>query len=502
MKLTGRIAYTGIILACLIFLMQATPLLHTRWVEDESWYGSVAYTLLTEGHLRNPVFPDADIESHVDTRPPGLVITLATATKVLGIGPRQLRFPSVLAGLGLVLAVFLLGAELLNRTAGVLAALLVATDNFLFMAARTARQDAFVAFFSVLAVWLFFRSRRTGSLWLTLASGLSIGVAMNYHPNAVGIAASIGLLLLWEYRFRIFQTRRVWVFGLGIVLAVLPFTLWIVTSQMRIDAFRKLWGRGAATTAAMFLSAEQSRYSDFIGIGSSRIPLPVNVPARLHIAAAILVAAILLIRRRRDLLGWLVILIVPSLLLWSTELNPTSRFFVIVAPYLSILLIAGATEFATTPRRERLAMAVLLVIALTQAAGNSFILLRSRSADYQTLTDGLRRLIPPGAQTFGALTFWLSFYDRPYYSYSRTPLPYALAHGATYLIMNDRVLLHGTGYYGINFDSVRDEMNTFARDHCQLRGRVPSGFYGDLEVYQVLDPSQYRAASAPHGSRE
>jgi hypothetical protein len=192
-------------------------------------------------------------------------------------------------------------------------------------------------------------------------------------------------------------------------------------------------------------------------------------------------------------------MMLPSLVLWTTELNPTSRFFVIVAPYLAILLIAGAMEFATTPERLRLSMAALLVIALTQAAGNAYILLRSRSADYPAVTNGLRRLIPAGAQPYGALTFWLSFYDRPYYSYSRTPLDYALGHGATYLIMNDRVLLHGTGYYGVNYDSVRSEMDIFARDHCQLMGRVPSGFYGDLEVYRVLDPSKYRAAAAPYG---
>jgi 4-amino-4-deoxy-L-arabinose transferase-like glycosyltransferase len=259
MKLTRRVTRAAVIVAGLIFLLQATPLLHTRWVEDESWYGSVAYTLLTEGNVRNPVFPDTDIEAHVDTRPVGMVVTLAAAAKVLTIGPRQFRIPSVLAGLGIVVAVFLLGTELLNPTAGVLAALLVATDNFLFMTARTARQDVFVAFFGVLAVWLFFRSRRTGSLWLTLASSVSVGVAMNYHPNGIGIAASLLLLLLLECRFRIFQTRRLWIFGLGIMLALLPFALWIVSSQLRIDAFRKLWGRGAATTSEMFISAEMGR---------------------------------------------------------------------------------------------------------------------------------------------------------------------------------------------------------------------------------------------------
>src|SRR5271165_6351520 len=84
--LSPRATRWMVVLACLIFLLQATPLLYTRWVEDENWYGSVGYTLLTEGHLRNPVFPDTDIESHVDTRPPGLPIVLAAAAAVFGPG--------------------------------------------------------------------------------------------------------------------------------------------------------------------------------------------------------------------------------------------------------------------------------------------------------------------------------------------------------------------------------------------------------------------------------
>ena len=41
-------------IAMFLFLLQELPLFKARWVEDESWYTIPAYTLLQEGHLRNP----------------------------------------------------------------------------------------------------------------------------------------------------------------------------------------------------------------------------------------------------------------------------------------------------------------------------------------------------------------------------------------------------------------------------------------------------------------
>ena len=161
-------------------------------------------------------------------------------------------------------------------------------------------------------------------------------------------------------------------------------------------------------TSQMLVAQEKARYADFIGLQNQRIHLPVNIPIRIHIALAIALAAALLLRYRRNLLLSLVILIVPSILLWTTEVNPTSRYFVILAPFLTLLLVAGAVCWAASRSRLWAGTAVLVLIAFSQVAGNAYLLLQSRAANYDVVSLDLRKLIPKGAPVYGALTFWLA----------------------------------------------------------------------------------------------
>jgi hypothetical protein len=87
---------------------------------------------------------------------------------------------------------------------------------------------------------------------------------------------------------------------------------------------------------------------------------------------------------------------------------------------------------------------------------------------------------------YGAITFFLGLHDRTYYSWHRTPLEFAIRKlGVNYLILNDRVLLHGSGYGNDDWREIRETANAFVRTGADLVGRVPDPFYGDLEIYRV-----------------
>src|ERR1035438_888789 len=49
-----------LVLAALLLLVQAVPLLSTRWVADESWYTAPAHSLATNGELRITAFPRSE----------------------------------------------------------------------------------------------------------------------------------------------------------------------------------------------------------------------------------------------------------------------------------------------------------------------------------------------------------------------------------------------------------------------------------------------------------
>jgi hypothetical protein len=54
-----------------------------------------------------------------------------------------------------------------------------------------------------------------------------------------------------------------------------------------------------------------------------------------------------------------------------------------------------------------------------------------------------------------------------------------------YLILWDRVMMHGSGTGVDDFRELRGQLTAFARDHATLVAKVPNEFYGDLEVYKV-----------------
>jgi hypothetical protein len=254
-----------------------------------------------------------------------------------------------------------------------------------------------------------------------------------------------------------------------------------------MQAFHELYAaRHGRVTPGDLLRGEIIRYSDFLGIGSQRLHfLPFPVPLRLHVFVLIAAALAILAWKRRSLFWALVILIVPSLLIWPQTANPTVRYFATVTPYFGIAVGAALVSLKEASWHRIFAIACGLVV-FTEFAGNLLVLRQARTANYPQVTRELRAIVPPDARVYGAITFFLSLYDRPYYSWNRTPLEFAVQKlGVNYLVLNDRVLLHGSGYGLDDWAEVRDAAARFVRSRADLVGKVPDAFYGDLEIYRV-----------------
>jgi 4-amino-4-deoxy-L-arabinose transferase-like glycosyltransferase len=484
--MTSRGSRIWLGIAVLLFLLQELPLFKARWVEDESWYSVTGYTFLKEGRLRNPTFAGTS-DSRVDMKPPAMPLTLASAFRVLGVGIVPARLLSLIAGLALIPLVFLLGLELAGPRVAAAAALLVATDNFVFLAARTVRPEAYVAFFGTLAFLLWARSRRTRSLWLLLLSGLSAGIAVNYHPVAVALAFSLGCLVLFEFLRGFWKAPHIVAVTLGIAIALVPFALWVRSDSEHYTAFKEMYlKRGASQSLQQRLASERKRYADFLGASSQRLPLPVNIPYRLHVAAALIASLAAVCWRNRSLACTILITTLPILLLWIYLPNKSPRYFAVIGPLFGIL-IAGAA-FATWQAKRFIAVATVVValIVVTQIAGNAMLLYRSRPADYSSVASELRRLIPAGQSAYGAITFWMALHDRSFYSYNHSSFDYAMEKvRPSYMIVKDRVMMSGEGYGEDDNAVLRQKCLAFTAAHGSFVGNVPNSFYGNLEVFEL-----------------
>ena len=474
-----------LLIPVLLVLIQELPYFEARWVEDESWYSIPAHTLLEEGRLRNPTFADTDSESRVDTRPPAMPLTLSLMFAALGTGVAPARLPSLLAGLGVIIVVYVLALELAGPWAALIASILAAADNFLFLAARTARPEALVTFFSTLGLLLYLKGQQRHSAWLAFTSAAAIGIAMNYHVTAIPAALSIGIFFICELRERLWR-QRAWIAVLGLFLAILPFGVWVRSTPAHYEAFKKLYGQGETESTIDKIRGERIRYSDFVGLSSQRFHLPFRFPYRLPVVLAIAFSLVLLYGHNRKVLWPALIVLSFNLFAWMYLVNKTSRYFAVVAPTLAILVAAAAVVSWNQKTWGKPVAGLLVFCMLSQCAGNLLLLYRSRNANYASVGAQLRAVIPRGESVYGAITFWMALHDRKYSSFDRTPLEYAIAvRHPSFMITNDRVMAGGSGYGQDNFAGLRAGVTAFVQDRAGLVGQVSDPFYGDLRIYRV-----------------
>ena len=165
---------------------------------DEALHAQIAQEMVWRGDLLTPYLGG---EPHL-TKPPLYYWQTILAYHVFGTNEFAARFPAALAGVGVVLMTYLLGRDLLGRTVGLGAALLLLiVDNLpsarlynLVSMDRMAMMTAPLAFYGLLTVWLGWKGERDRRYIIAL--GLPLGLAV-MTKNIAGLLPLIGVLLYW-----------------------------------------------------------------------------------------------------------------------------------------------------------------------------------------------------------------------------------------------------------------------------------------------------------------
>jgi 4-amino-4-deoxy-L-arabinose transferase-like glycosyltransferase len=475
-------------MACLLLAAQALPYFQSRWVEDESWYSMSATNLVLHGELRNPAMPATDAESQVDTRPPLMPLSLAAAFRLLGFSVASARAGELLAAFLTVLVVYLIGRELNDEFAGSIAGVMVAADNFLVLAARSARPEAWVTLCAAAGLLLVLRSQNRNSWRIAAAAGVAAACACLFHALGLAWLVALGLILLYQERAGAFRSPRVYAYVAAFCLAILPFVWWLSASSERLAAAKSMYGRSSGATWIGIFAKERLRMSDFLGFSNSRLslPLPFPVPFRAHIVLAI-VAAFVVLLRCRGRVFWPLAIVAASFLLYILPLpNPTVRYMAVLSPVFGLALGFALTSL-TTARARGAAIAICALCVISQVAGTTILLKQARNADYPTLTAKLRDAIPSGHSCYAAMTFQFALYDRPCHVYDRTPFSYTVSvQKPEYMILGDRVMMNGGGYGEDDFQDLRRDAFAFAEQRGRILQRIEDPFYGDLRIFHIV----------------
>ncbi len=479
----ARLCLLGIVAA---FLALQSVYLSHRWTIDESWYLMPIPSILEEGRFRIPTIPGDD---EFWPQPPLLTYSEALSEVVQPLTASRARMIPLAFGCALIVTAYFLGRKLYGEGVGLLAAGLVASDNLVFLAARTVRPEILVALFVALALLAIARGTSRRDL---LLAGLISGLGVSSHPNGLLAPGCAAILLLARAGLGITGLKKTLELGCWTLLAMVPLVVWIVVNDgpSGFEGFKSHWlgryGRLAEETPTLagsilaLVEAEmRGRWSGFL-----------QAPYRIHIALiSILVIGRSLLSRDRTLRA-LGICCVLQLLFFIFVNNSVSsvRYMTPLIPIVAV--IAGQwTHALFTNRvapgilqpRALLAVTIVVGLGLSQIAGNGLYLWRARSADYVATVESLNELIPPDSRVYGSITFWLGLRNHTFVPYMRKNWQRALEdHDPNVMIVDDLDMADPKKRWG----ALRADLNAHVEEHgWTLLGEVDAGYYGQIKVY-------------------
>jgi 4-amino-4-deoxy-L-arabinose transferase-like glycosyltransferase len=487
-----RVALCGILI---LYLAQEAAGLNLRWVDDESWCLIPAKSLITEGRFRIPVFNDSDRDFWA--APPLLSVLEALSWRLRDLTIAQARLLTVAFGAGTILAAFALARRLFNDSVGVMAALLCAVENLIFLTGRTVRPEILATFFTVSALWLLLKAVQDGTKWPLVLAGLAVGAGMSSHPNGA-VASLCGVALLWFFEGTSFLRRgRLYAFAFFCTLGFLPTVLFFIHNDSAGDfeGFHSLvalharggpsllerWSRSLVTEAT-------ERYVAFSAF-----------PYRLHLALLSLAAVVVSLCRRNRSARFLATCVLLHLAFFAlvTKASKNPRYMTLVMPFVSMIWAewlvklwterhwTGAlTRLYGSGRARVLASLLFVLVGLSQIAGNAAYVWKYRHAKTEEVCHQIDALIPRNSTIYGGMAFWIGLNDHTYVPYMRMPWREALDEfHPNILILDDWVMVKGS--YPGEWDALRAELHDYVDAHGKLLGEVPNDFYGDLKIYSV-----------------
>jgi 4-amino-4-deoxy-L-arabinose transferase-like glycosyltransferase len=222
-------------LAVLALLSLALLLLGLRprelWGTDEAIVGTIIREMVVDGqwlvpHVNGQVYPD---------KPP-LYYWLAALPAALSgtLTPLWFRLPATLAAIGCLWLTYALGARLMSRTTGLVAAVVLATSPLFAVSAQIARMDMLLTLLITVILYCFARGlqeparQRRWFLAMYPLAGLAFLTKGLIGPVVAGFV--IGSVLLWQRDWRLLlRLQPAW----GVLLAGAVILPWLIPAVMQ-----------------------------------------------------------------------------------------------------------------------------------------------------------------------------------------------------------------------------------------------------------------------------
>ena len=399
--------------------------------EDEPWIAAAPAKLATEGVLGNDLFAGYyGMERHHLQHMPVYPLLQAGVFKLLGIGIWQMRFLPIVFGAVLLIVVFLVGAQLGDARAGLIAIAILlflrttesdsGTGILLLDRARVNRYDIAVPVFGLLSLWMINRARADGPSWAAVAAGGLAGLSTLSHLyGAFWLVSLLVVVSLTRSRPQQSLFRLAVRIAAGFVLTALPWAIVVIVHwRDYVGQMKPAGARFALLDPAFYfgniVTADGPISISWIVVTIRTLPVS-RIGTWLMIlgfAVAIGMAIAAAVRRRltRPDTALLATAAIHLVLFTSLLAVKTMSYMTALWP-LGALVLAWvvATAWRGANRAVQAALVMAFAAMILDGAGGMAASRRSaaRVSPYLFYTSQIAGCIPSGARVLGLQHYWM-----------------------------------------------------------------------------------------------
>lgn len=504
-------------LAVSTILHGATLLRYPSPFLDEANLGSSAWGVLHTGWAFGPLQAGvlSKLEGHWTYFPLLGSWLQSIPVHVVGFGLLPLRLTSLLFGVGLLVALYVIATSLYDRATGLTAVVVTTLSSAFLYSSHIGRHDIIVAALGYAAVALYLTDRSTRLSRRSVLSGLAVGLAFEIHPNAALFGPAVILLYLLDHGLATIRLPRFWGFVGGVAVGLMAWAaLHVAQYPATFSAITSL--AFASSKTPPLLSADPGIVAQSLldTLLLAVWPLKLDVPAVFVFPgtyrAVLLVWALasLTIRRSRSdtkalvLFGSLFVCLV-ALIQWKPPF-----YAVLLSPAGDLAIAAllrpamgSRIRQAILPRVCRMGCVALLEFGVL-LYWLFPVITQDAIADYRATASGIQSVVEPGSVLMGDHTFWLewphqrfvAFYELTYFpryapgsSLEDTFREYRPDYFVSSPFLEQFVTDDTSDFVPwakILAISKRD-LDDFLERRAQLAGEVETSTYGKVKVYRI-----------------
>jgi 4-amino-4-deoxy-L-arabinose transferase-like glycosyltransferase len=469
---------------------------------DEGWFASRAWAFIHTGRAFGSL--DAGVFDRFEgywTFFPWLPTLLQSLGLRLFGAPDlfPMRMTSLVFGLLLLGAVYAIANRLRGWKFGLLSVFLVSVSWSFSYSAHLARIDVIAAAFGFAAIALHLNNR-SSYWWMSLLSGLCVGLAFEIHPHSAIYGPAIVALYFLDRRcWSMVREPCLWSFVAGVSIGLAFYAALHILPYPQTYLMLNRLAFGPTHTPPLL--EPRHVFSSTVDMGRLLFLLyPLLVPL-------IIWAIVVLLREHSKSAKTLVVL--SGVLVGAGVLlmrNKAPYYAILFTPAIDLVIAALVLEVGQRPWQGRLGDYVRRGLAWGICFGtavlNLVLLLRYDFGEvYRTVQSRVNQSIQPGESIMASQTYWFGLYDHVYYSweelvYYRRYAPDSTLEDAFREFRPDVLIVDeswdcfvtdrpGDSPYLQHLTLPRTAMESFLSRYAYLVDEFDGGCFGPVRVYRI-----------------